>query len=238
MSRIDMMVSRAATFSPSGVDVSARTVKGVVTTQKVDSHRSIILTDGLDWERYLKNPVFCAQHDRSSLPIGQCVDLKPGKGQVTCTFLLNDSEEGEDYLQAYARGDLRGFSIGGQIREYVTRWDGEEAIKSLPKFVQSAFLDGSCYYAIKKMTVAEISAATVPSNDETLVFRSSRESNLECDIEILREQIDRMAKPKAKCDDDCDPCDDEEPEVEESKSDRVRRIAAITSSALPLFRYR
>lgn len=241
MSRfLSTVVNRAATFTPSGVDVAARTVSGIVTTQKVDSHRSIILTDGLDWSRFLKNPVFVAQHDTSCLPIGTCINLVPGDGQVECTFRLSESDEGEAYLQAYAAGELRGFSICGRIMDYVTRWDGEEAIKSLPEFAQKAFLDGTCVYVIKKMQIHEISAATVPSNDETLVFRSAREANLECELEILRHQMDSMtrAKCKPKMDEEEEPLDPcEEPE-EECSASKLRRISAVVRASLSLLKYR
>lgn len=236
---LNLTLTRAVSFVPSGVDIAARTVAGVVTTQKVDSHRSIILTDGLDWERYLKNPVFCAQHDRYTLPIGQAVEVNPGDGMVVCKFQLSESEDGEEYLQAYARGEIRGFSIAGRILDCVTKWDGDEAIKSLPEFCKRAFLDGGCDYVIRKMKIMEVSAATVPSNEDTLVFRDAHSSDLLLSMQLLDRRIAMLERAKSSMapEPDCKPEPPEDADEEDGEK-AARTIAQIAHAALPLLRYR
>lgn len=214
------MSNRAAIdVSISGVDVESRTIRGMASTISVDSHRTIIVPQGIDLRRYLKNPVFIDCHDSCEAPLGQCTEISvvPDVG-LQAAFTLDADEEAEEILQKYAGGSMRGFSVGGRITQIVFGWEPEsEWPGDLPEYAVKALREKTAEAVITGLELFEISACAIPSNEDSLVFRStvSRQiAEMQALCDRFADLVERMerASDKVKCDQECPECGTECPD--------------------------
>ena len=164
--------------------IAQRIIPMVVSSEAVDSHRSIILQDGIDFEsRYRDNPLFVWHH-----PIGgagcETPDIRRilGKavriirdGQRTIMhfqFLpVSVNPDAEIAFQMYLDGSLNACSVGLLDVRQATLDSHEDELKALPDFARSALVLGDADSVIFKSVLMEVSAVYVGSNPDALQIR-------------------------------------------------------------------
>jgi HK97 family phage prohead protease len=117
------------------VNVEARTVDVIASTETEDSHGTILVQDW-NLERFNRNPVVLWAHNMTlgmdELPIGRCTRAEVVDGQLECTVQFAGADvnpRAEQVFQAYRQGFLRAVSVGFNPRSY--RWeerDGREVL--------------------------------------------------------------------------------------------------------------
>ena len=135
------------------------TIEVVCSTSKPDFKGDRIYIQGLDFTRYMKNPVFLLEHNKKRLPIGKTIalDVQPDKLIAKVEFWVNPQpvetwseldKECHSILEMYKSGFMKGISISTNDLEYYTnQFGGEDIIKA---------------------ELIEISAVTIPMNEDCL----------------------------------------------------------------------
>lgn len=187
--------------------IAQRIIPMVVSSEAIDSHRSIILQDGIDFERRFKdNPLFVWHH-----PIGggecETPDIRRILGRAV--KIIRDGQrtimhfqflpasinpDAEIAFQMYLDGSLNACSVGLLDVKQVTAKDHEDEIKALPDFARSALVLGDTDSVIVKSTLMEVSAVFVGSNPDALQMRDVKS-------DVVRDLVDhRMeARERAIC---------------------------------------
>lgn len=145
-----------------------RLVRALVSTTAIDNHGTIILTEGIDLERYTKNPVLIWSHYRYAPPVGRAIEMKKTAAGLEMVFEIADTEAGREIYTLIEGGFLSGFSIGGRMLECCWNWQPESEWGDLPDFARSTLREKKCEGVVKRLLVTEVSACTIPSNPETL----------------------------------------------------------------------
>lgn len=89
----------------------------VMNDESVNSYGFRVLTDGIDTERFLKNPVALYMHARSRelLPIGKWIELKKEDGKLIGTLEFDEDDDfAVKLFKKCEKGILNGTSIGIQ----------------------------------------------------------------------------------------------------------------------------
>lgn len=148
------------------VDTEKRTVTAMVSTPEVDSHGSIILPSAFagGMDRFLSNPVLLDNHRQREDPVGRMVDYKLSDQGLEMTFEFAPTPAGDIKLALYAGKFMRGFSVGGSMRDVVFAWDDEERKARLPDYARRALEQGRADFVITSMDLWEVSCATIPAN--------------------------------------------------------------------------
>lgn len=142
-------------------------VRFVGTTERLDGHGSVIRADGLEWDRFLANPVILLDHANSVNAIaGEAVEVrqitKPSRGfEIGVKFHAAGSPEVARAERLAKAGILRGMSMGFREKEVRFASELSEAEKVLWGIPPNGYL-------IKSAEVVEFSLVAVPSNQETL----------------------------------------------------------------------
>jgi len=202
-----------------------RLVRALVSTTAIDNHGTIILTEGIDLERYTKNPILIWSHDRYAPPIGRAVEIKKTLAGLEMVFEIADTEAGREVYTLIEGGFLSGFSIGGRMLECAYSWQPESEWGEMPDFARSAMREKKCDGVVKRLLVTEVSCCNVPSNPETLgkVLRAlglgepagePQLANLIARMEALLARLEPQAEPAAKP--EPEPTPDQVDQVEKS----------------------
>lgn len=151
---------------------NGRVVPGVISTDQLDGHRTIILPSAFEADRaiYESNPVLLWSHDQRIPPLGIGVpdSYKIQKAKVLADYEESGTELSSEIFGLYEREILRGFSVGGYIRKYVGSWQDEKNWEDLPAHARKAMKDGDCYLTCTRFEHRETSACACPSNPGAL----------------------------------------------------------------------
>lgn len=141
--------------------MSKKTYEFVVSTEAVNSYGSRIITDGIDTEQYMKNPIVLYMHNRSEYSalgnevIGRTVALKKENGKLIAEIEFDEKEEfARQIAGKVERGFIRMCSIGADVIE--TSSDAH------------LILNGQTRETITKCRMFEISIVDIGGNDEAL----------------------------------------------------------------------
>ncbi len=169
-----------------GIDLENFIIPFIASTEtSVDSHGSIILQDGLDWEtRFRHNPLFGWNHPlggECNAPshrraIGKVMrwEQRDGRTWIWVRFAVNKHPEAREIFEMYVDGDLNACSIClGYPYAEVTRTSPEEEILALPEFARLALTEKRCNFVVTRGVVLEVSGCLAGSNLETLAQRSA-----------------------------------------------------------------
>lgn len=161
------------------IDIEAGTVRAFVSSNQVDSHRSIVLQSGMDMTQYRRNPILCWGHPLSSLCeepgperlIGKAVHIDRGDDLTRMKFQFARQENPTAKLafDLFAGGFLRMFSIGARIIEEVTAKSDDDLLEALPDFALAALLEGRADVVYTKSELIEVSAVFAGSNRLAMV---------------------------------------------------------------------
>lgn len=93
-------------------------LRQVLSNETINDHGMVVLSDGIDWSRYEKNPVLLENHDWDSQPIGNVVNIhREGNDWIGTLKFAEGTERGKTAKYLYENGFYRAVSIGGVSRE-------------------------------------------------------------------------------------------------------------------------
>lgn len=93
-------------------------LRQVLSNETINDYNMVVLSDGIDWSRYEKNPVLLENHDWGSQPIGNVVNIhRKGNDWIGTLKFAEGTERGKTAKYLYENGFYRAVSIGGVSRE-------------------------------------------------------------------------------------------------------------------------
>ncbi|MBD5199227.1 MAG: hypothetical protein HDS83_02380 [Bacteroidales bacterium] len=132
--------------------------EAIISTERVNSYGSRVLTSGIDLSQYEKNPIILFMHrrgHREDIPIGIMTDLRVENGVLYGTPKFDEDTDDERIISAkWERGTLRMLSAGLDVLE----WSEDPTL----------LVQGQTRPTITKSKLIEVSVVDVGSNDDAL----------------------------------------------------------------------
>lgn len=142
--------------------------EAIISTPRLNSYGTRVLTEGIDTEQYKKNPVLLFMHRRGSIkdmPIGRIENLRVEGDILYGTPAFDDDTEEERTIgKKWERGTLRMLSAGLDIVE-----TSEE-----PELLVA----GQTRPTVTRSKLVEVSVVDIGSNDDALQVSLSRDGKL------------------------------------------------------------
>lgn len=175
------------------------TIKG--SDESVDRDGDIIRVAGWDLGNFKKNPVFLTHHNSRSMPVGRVVRVWKAsgvEGSPSGSALMfrvffptaEVSAESDAVFKLYQSKLLNAVSVGFRVKKgTIPATDEERASMGLGKYG----------IEIKEAELHELSAVSIPANQNALVVRSLKEAELcknadvEYEIETSEDEADAIA---------------------------------------------
>ncbi|MDN3673085.1 hypothetical protein QWY99_08495 [Flavobacterium branchiarum] len=133
----------------------------VINTENVNEYKYRILTDGIDYTQYLRNPVVLYLHERDSFKnkggevIGRCIKLFVQDKKLIATIEFDENDEfSKRIADKVAGGFIRMASMYADVI----------AASSEPELV----IEGQLYETVTKCKLVEISIVPIGGNDDAL----------------------------------------------------------------------
>lgn len=132
--------------------------EAIISTERVNSYGSRVITAGIDYSQYEKNPILLFMHRRGrkeDMPIGIMTNLRVENGVLYGTPKFDDDTEDERNIsKKWERGTLRMLSAGLDVLE----WSEDPAL----------LLQGQTRPTVTKSKLIEVSVVDIGSNDDAL----------------------------------------------------------------------
>lgn len=132
--------------------------EAIISTERINSYGSRVLTAGIDLTQYEKNPIVLYMHRRGrkeDMPIGIMTNLRVENGILYGTPKFDDDTEDERNIsKKWDRGTLRMLSAGLDVLE----WSEDPAM----------LVDGQTRPTVTKSKLIEVSVVDIGSNDDAL----------------------------------------------------------------------
>lgn len=132
--------------------------EAIISTERVNSYGSRVITAGIDYSQYEKNPVLLYMHRRGrreDMPIGIMTNIREENGILYGTPKFDDDTEDERNIsKKWDRGTLRMLSAGLDVLE----WSEE------PEMLMA----GQTRPTVTKSKLIEVSVVDIGSNDDAL----------------------------------------------------------------------
>lgn len=132
--------------------------EAIISTERINSYGSRVLTAGIDLTQYEKNPVLLFMHRRwcrEDIPIGIMTNLRVENGILYGTPKFDEDTEEEKIIAAkWERGTLRMLSAGLDVLE----WSEDPAV----------LVAGQTRPTVTKSKLIEVSVVDIGSNDDAL----------------------------------------------------------------------
>lgn len=132
--------------------------EAIISTERINSYGSRVLTSGIDLTQYEKNPIVLYMHRRGckeDMPIGIMTNLRIENGVLYGTPKFDeDTEDERNISKKWERGTLRMLSAGLDVLE----WSEE----------QSMLVAGQTRPTVTKSKLIEVSVVDIGSNDDAL----------------------------------------------------------------------
>lgn len=163
------------------------THKFIVNTESINSYGYRVLTEGIDIEQYMKNPVVLFMHERydndkrGSEVIGRTVNLTKENGQLIAEIEFDAQDE---FSQKIAKKVEGGFLRMASI--YAENIESSTAPEDL--------MPGQTYATVKKCKLIEISIVDIGGNDDAL--KLSKVKNGEIILEKIIQTENNMSQLK------------------------------------------
>lgn len=175
-------VQKGYAFQTKALDVAARTVSFVASTEAVDRMGDSIKLAGWRLDRFKQNPVILFGHDSHDLPIGKALSIGVEGDALVVTVQFASAEanpEAERVFRLIEGGFLNAVSVGF----IPIKWE----------FVDDS-ASGRCGLDILEAELLEISVVCVPALAEALVRRGFEMLDVKSLLGFLR----RESGPDAK----------------------------------------
>ncbi|WP_432221260.1 HK97 family phage prohead protease [Flavobacterium sp. TMP13] len=133
----------------------------IINTENVNEYKYRILTDGIDFEQYLRNPVVLYLHERDSYKnkgtevIGRCIKLFVQDKKLIATI---EFDENEPFSKKIAD------KVAGGFIRMASMYADVIAASSEPELV----IEGQLYETVTKCKLVEISIVPIGGNDDAL----------------------------------------------------------------------
>ncbi len=167
---------RAFEATVDDVRPNERAIIAKIHTGDIDRYRTVISTNGIDLTAYRQNPVVLHEHGkdpaRGTIPVGrnQWIKTDPGgfqgRGCMIAKTIFRDDEYSNTLYEAYASGDMRGWSIRGLPR--AAGPPSREEMRSWPELAQG------CQMVYRDTELLEYSTTCIPGNAACLSMLVSR----------------------------------------------------------------
>lgn len=132
--------------------------EAIISTERINSYGSRVLTAGIDLTQYEKNPIVLYMHRRGrkeDMPIGIMTNLRVENGVLYGTPKFDDDTEDERNIsKKWDRGTLRMLSAGLDVLE----WSEDPAM----------LVAGQTRPTVTKSKLIEVSVVDIGSNDDAL----------------------------------------------------------------------
>lgn len=132
--------------------------EAIISTERINSYGSRVLTAGIDLTQYEKNPIVLYMHRRGrkeDMPIGIMTNLRVENGILYGTPKFDDDTEDERNIsKKWDRGTLRMLSAGLDVLE----WSEDPAM----------LVAGQTRPTVTKSKLIEVSVVDIGSNDDAL----------------------------------------------------------------------
>lgn len=142
--------------------------EAIISTERINSYGSRVLTAGIDLTQYEKNPIVLYMHRRGrkeDMPIGIMTNLRVENGILYGTPKFDDDTEDERNIsKKWDRGTLRMLSAGLDVLE----WSEDPAM----------LVAGQTRPTVTKSKLIEVSVVDIGSNDDALQVGLYREGKL------------------------------------------------------------
>ena len=134
----------------------------VISTSKVNSYGSRVMTSGIDVKQYKRNPIVLWMHSRpygmsenEPLPIGKMTNLRVEEDRLIGTIEFDENDEFAKKIKSkYESGILNMVSAGLEVVE----------LSDDPNLI----LPGQKRMTIKKSKLREVSCVDIGANDDSL----------------------------------------------------------------------
>ena len=201
--------------APASVDVEARTIEAVISSNTVDRDGEIIHPKAFEKriDTYMKNPVVLWSHDPSSnAPIGRvdALEINDDTIEAKMTFRPKGASAlADDVFDAYATGFLKTFSIGFRVFEVHQPKDSEGKSAGPLEVVDAELFELSAVpipanpdAAVKTLRILKtIGAAEYKTGTDTLFVQPSDLDVLGRAKSIIEQALDTREKGDFVCDD-------------------------------------
>lgn len=137
------LVRMAFTPETKALDVEAREVEHLISTDSVDRAGDVVEPEGWDLESYRRNPVVLVDHNYSIHSIvGRAVRLVTSKAGLMARTKFNDLGVGLSAFQLVADGFAKAWSVGFAPKEYHSVREGAKQKCAVCKRLYAAQIEG------------------------------------------------------------------------------------------------
>ena len=126
----------------------------VISSEEVDRHGDVVVTQGWRLQAYLRNPVFLWAHDYSRPVIGRALSVWTEPGQLLARMEFAPTDFAREVAALYRSGYQQGVSVGFKPLRYEERRDNRTGAFLGIRFLEQELL--------------EVSAVPVPANRHAL----------------------------------------------------------------------
>ena len=153
------------------IDENNYELTAVVSTDSIDRYGDVIEQGGWDLGNFQKNPVIAWGHDYDQPPVGKAVHIwsEPGKLLMRIRFAVEQYSFAKTVFELYRGGYLRAFSVG-----FIPKKSQQEETK-----------DGKIIRRYTELELLEVSAVTVPANQDALALAIKEGAVKQSDIDLL-----------------------------------------------------
>ena len=127
-----------------------------LTSERVNSYGTRVLTAGIDMTQYARNPVLLYMHRRGEV-IGMVKDVRVENNEMTAELVFDEASElSKRCKKQYEFGSLRMVSVGLDIIE----------LSNDP----ADLVEGQKHHTVKRSRLNEVSLVDIGSNDDAVVL--------------------------------------------------------------------
>ena len=180
--------------------------EAIISTPRLNSYGTRVLTEGIDTEQYKKNPVLLYMHRRGrkeDMPIGIIENLRVEEDTLYGTPKFDDDTEEERTIsKKWERGTRRMLSAGLDVVE----WSEEPDL----------LVPGQTRPTVTRSKLIEVSVVDIGSNDDALQVSLYNEGNL---LTLAAgEESDHLPLLKEETENSEQPTEDNEPKNESNSN--------------------
>jgi HK97 family phage prohead protease len=189
----DIIYKSASAEPPQRLGKRSIVVKA--STQDIDRDGDILVTAGIDFSAYLKNPVVLFSHQMLALPVGKTTRLwrSADKMALLAEIEFAPTAAGDDMLMLYTKGFMSACSVGFRI--IAAGAPSSTNIYSLPSGERDKLRR-----IIQLSELLELSLVSIPANAHALlvnVEEKSFKSTLIRDVVYPREPLMKKSRTKS-----------------------------------------
>jgi len=143
------------------IDDDERTVTAIISTDRIDRMKEVLMPRGAKIVEYLRNPVVPWGHNSQEPPVGKAKWIRKQKSGLVAQVEFAVTERAEEIWQLFKQGFLRAFSVG--FRPLKGHSPTPDEIKKKPEWAEAN-------YIYDEWELLEFSPVTIPANPDALAI--------------------------------------------------------------------